>query len=35
LALVVANEQPDIERERDENVMKLANYKRKVEDCES
>lgn len=35
LALVVANEQPTIEKERDENVMKLAEYKRKIENCES
>lgn len=34
LADVVKNEQPEIEQQRDDNIVNLANYKKKITDCE-
>ncbi len=34
LADVVKNEQPQIEQQRDENIVNLANYKKKIVQCE-
>jgi len=34
LADVVKNEEPQIEKQRDDNIVNLASYRKKITDCE-